>query len=491
MRVSADLRRALTAGLPLVLAACTVGPDFQRPAAPTTTAYLPPAPAADASAPAAKVGSTTPVRWWTAFGSPALDALVDRALAHNQTLAASNATLARARAEFAATRGTRLPQVDANARLEQEQVNLAAFGFGGSDSGLNLGGNPEFGLYTVGGGISYDLDLFGGRKRRIEQAAANAEAQFRQTEAAHLTVAGQVVVQVLTAAAITTQIETIQTLIDEDARNVDLTEKRRRGGTGTLVDVLNAQAQLASDRTLLPPLRQQLADTHHTLAVLVGEMPAEADLPQLSLDAFTLPREIPISLPSALIHVRPDILQAEADLHAATAAVGIATARLYPDITLGATLSQGSPNIDSLLKNAFRGYDLFAGLTLPIFHGGSLKAGREAALADARAADARYQQTVLDSFRQVASLLDALKNDQQLIDSQRESLDTAGRSRDLSRRSFEVGNSGVLQVLDAERIYQRSLAGLADARGRQFLNVARLYVATAGGWVGTPPAARP
>jgi NodT family efflux transporter outer membrane factor (OMF) lipoprotein len=471
----------------LLLAGCTVGPDFKRPGSPSAAAYLPGSEQAGSGAPAARIGEAPPLRWWTAFNSPEIDALVDRALANNHSLAASNATLARTRADLAAIKGTQLPQVDANARIEQTQVNLAAFGFGGpSAAAFGLAGNPEFGLYTVGGGISYDLDLFGGRRRRVEQSAAATEAQLRQTQAAHLTLAGQVVNQALTLAAVRTRIDTQKALIAEDERNVALTDQRRRGGEGTLVEVLNAQSQLVADQAELPQLDQQLAAARHMLAVLVGSSPAEAAIPDLSLDRLALPAEIPVTLPSELVHVRPDILQAEADLHAATAAVGIATAQLYPNITLGATITQGSPQTDSILKNAFRGYDIFAGLTAPIFHGGTLKAQREAAIAGARAADATYQQTVLEAFGQVADLLDALRNDAQSVADQRRALDVSSRSLHLSRRSFQVGNSGVLQVLDAERAYQRALSGVTEARARQYVNVARLFVATAGGWAPMP-----
>jgi NodT family efflux transporter outer membrane factor (OMF) lipoprotein len=420
------------------------------------------------------------LRWWTAFGSPEIDALVDRALSRNRSLAAANATLARAREQLNAVRGTALPQVDANARADQQQFNLAGFGFDGP--------NPEFQLYTVGAGVSYDLDLFGGRRRQIEQAGAEAESMLRQTEAAHLALAGQVVNQAIAIASIRARIDTAQRLLAEGEQNVSLTDRRRRAGEGTMVEVLNAQSQLAADRAELAPLRQQLAEAEHMLAVLTGDMPGEAVPPQLSLETATLPATIPVTLPSALVRKRPDILQAEADLHAAAAAIGVQTAALYPDITLGASLSQAAPGTHKWMTDAFRGYDIFAGLTAPIFHGGTLKARQRAAVAEAKAAQARYEQTVLEAFGQVADMLSALANDEQAVRDQREAVAIAQRSLHLSRRSFEVGNSGILQVLDSERIYQRALSGLVEARARQYRDVTRLYVATAGGWVGNPQA---
>jgi NodT family efflux transporter outer membrane factor (OMF) lipoprotein len=455
-----------------LLSGCTVGPDFQRPAPPTASAYIP----AGEKPGAAAVTGEAPLRWWSAFGSPDINALVDRALANNRNLAASNATLARARAQLAAVKGTQLPQIDANARIDQQEVNFAAYGFPGT--------NPEFHLYSVGGIASFDLDLFGRKRRQVEQAAADLEAQVRQTEAAHLTIAGQVVTQVITIAAINSRIATTQALILDDQRNVDLTERRRKGGEGTLVEVLNAQSQLADDRTLLSPLYQQRDVAGHLLAILVGAAPADFTAPDIDLSKLTLPTSIPVSLPSELVHRRPDILEAEATLHSATAAIGIATARLYPDITLGATLTQGSPALTDLLKSGFRGYDIFAGITAPVFNGGTYKAQQRAAIEDARAADARYQQTILIAFQQVADLLTGLEHDRAAVASNREAIDIAGRAVKLSRRSFEVGNSGVLQILDAQRVYQRALSAIVDANARQYFDSVQLFVATAGGWTG-------
>lgn len=456
----------------ILLGGCTVGPDFQRPAPPTTGGYL----SAGERPGAAAVAGPSELRWWTAFGSPVIDDLVDRALANNHTLAASDATLAKARQQLAAVRGTRLPQLSANTRIDQQEVNFAAYGFPGD--------NPEFHLYSVGGIASFDLDLFGRKRRQVEQAAADAEAELRQAEAAHLSIAGQVVTQVIAIAAVNSRIATTQALIDDDQRNVDLTEKRRKGGEGTLVEVLNAQSQWADDRTLLSPLYQQRSVAAHLLAILVGVAPADFTAPDLDLSKLTLPASIPVSLPSELVHRRPDILQAEANLHSATAAIGIATARLYPDITLGATLSQGSPALTDLLKSGFRGYDIFAGVTAPIFNGGTYKAQQRAAIDEAKAADQRYQQTVLVAFQQVADLLTGLDHDREAVQSNRDAIEIAGRALKLSRRSFEVGNSGVLQILDAQRVYQRALSAIVEANAQQYFDSVQLFVATGGGWTG-------
>ncbi|MBW8784732.1 MAG: efflux transporter outer membrane subunit [Novosphingobium sp.] len=477
------LLRGLVAALPAFLAACTVGPNFKAPAPPAPTAGYAPVATLRAT-----FGEGPQLRWWETFGNPRLNALVERALAGNKSLEASNATLARARERIAAVAGQRLPQIDANARVEHQQVNLSAFGLDPSSFGGSLG-NPEFTLYTVGGGVRYDLDPFGKNRRSLEQTRAEAEAQLRQTEAAHLTIAGRVVNQVLTIAALDDRIAAAQELIAENRRNVALTDRKRRGGEGTLVEVLSAESQLTADQAGLPALEQQRAEARDMLALLIGVSPAELGPTDFALAAFALPTPVPVAVPSALVHKRPDILASEAQLHAATAAVGVATANLYPDISLGATLTQSSTDLGSLLSSGSRGFDIFGGLMAPIFHGGTLRAERRGAEAGMRAAAATYQQTVLEAFTQVSDLLAALGNDAATLANQQQAADVAARSLQLSRRSYEVGNSGVLQVLDASRAYQRARLAVLDARSRQYLDIARLYVATAGGWTG--PAAVP
>jgi NodT family efflux transporter outer membrane factor (OMF) lipoprotein len=473
------MRTFLAPAAVVLLGACTVGPNFTAPAAPPPQAGY-----ASDGAGRATLGEGPDLAWWEAFGSPELDALVDRAVANNHSLAASKATLERARERINAVRGRALPQVDANARAEYEQLNLAAFGFDAfaSSNGQSVS-NPKFDLYTIGGGVTYDLDLFGRDRRALEQTVAEAEAIRRQTEAAHLVIAGRVVQQVMAIAALNDRLATERALLSEDERNVSLTRARERGGVGTLVEVLSAQAQLADDRGSVPQLEQQLAEARSMLAVLLGISPAELGATDFSLDRFTLPSQVPVALPSALVHKRPDILEAEARLHAATAAVGVATAQLYPNITLGANISQATSVPGDLFSSNFRGFDVFAGLTAPIFHGGTLKAEQRGAQAEARATAETYKQTVLEAFGQVSNLLTALETDGRAMATQQESAQIAQRSLYLSRRSFQVGNSGILQVLEANRVYQRAQLALVEARARQYLNVARLYVATAGGWL--------
>ena len=488
MRFPPILALVLVPGL--MLGACKTGPNFAPPAPPAASAGY-----GASGAGRATLAEGPQGKWWEGFGSPELNALVERALANNPSLAASNATLEAARQRIREVAGHALPQVDANARIEHQRFNLAAFGFDPSSFGAaGAGGvpafdaNPELDLYTLGSGVTYDLDLFGRNARALEQMRAQADAQAQQTAAAHLTIAGRVVTQVLTIAAISDRLAAVSQLVDSSSRNVKLTDARREGGEGTLVEVLAAQAKLAEDRAQIPGLEQQLVEARNMLAILVGTSPGELPPASFNLAGFRLPAQVPVALPSALVHQRPDILSAEARLHAAVAKVGVATAELYPNVTLGANVTQTSPNLGDLFTSGFRGFDVFAGMSAPIFHGGTLKARKRGAEAEARAAAATYQQTVLEAFDQVANLLSALDTDARTLAASREAASITARSLDRSRKAYPIGNSGVLQVLEASRANERAKLSLVDAQGRQALNIARLYVATAGGWLGDAPA---
>jgi len=263
------VRRALPMLLPLagLAAACApVGPNFAAPAPPSPEAGYAPVPAGSsaASAPQAAVGAPLSARWWDSFGSREISGLVDRALAGNRTLAASTATLERARERIRAVAGEALPQVDASAQVSHQKRNLAAFGFDPARFGTT-GGNPEFDLYSVGGGISFDPDLFGGKRRAAEQARAEADAAAQELAAARITIAGRVVIQAMTIASLNDRIAAEQGVLDEDRQTLTFTEKRQRAGVGTMVEVLSAQGQLAADQADLPQLQQQLAEARSML----------------------------------------------------------------------------------------------------------------------------------------------------------------------------------------------------------------------------------
>ena len=392
------------AALLAALAGCkAVGPDFQPPAASAASNYLM---AGDTQGGELQLGPDVAGAggWWKALGSADLDRVVDQALSGNRTLAEADATLEKAREEAAITRGAQAPQADFMMGPTGERINVASLGFTGFP-------NPTVLLYQVGGAVTYDLDLFGGERRATEAAEARAETQARRADAAYLTLTGQTGMAAVQIATYRGEIAAAEGAVADDQRLVDMTRKAEAAGGQPRSAITQATAQLAQDQAVLPQLRQQLAQSRHAMALLVGQAPSDWTAPDFNLSDFQAPATVPVALPSTLVRHRPDILAAEADLHAATADVGVATAKLYPDIKLSANLTQSALEPGNLFGYAASGWSVAAGLTQPIFHGGALKAGRRAAQAEARAALAHYQQTVLAAFTQVADVMQAVADD--------------------------------------------------------------------------------
>jgi NodT family efflux transporter outer membrane factor (OMF) lipoprotein len=487
-----DRKRAVPVASGLVAAAllsgCTLGPNFHRPVAPAASTYRPPgeskpvntaaasaerrAPAAGAYAQRILLGAPAAPEWWTLFGSSQLDDLMRRAIADNRNLAAAKATLAQARELVAAQTGQLYPQVGLQAGTGRQKYG-AEF--------LGTFAVPPFTYEAVGASVHYVLDYDGAIARSIEQQRALEQYQRSELQAARLTLTGDVASEAVIIAATREQIRAAAELLSEDRDNLRLVRTAFANGSVSKLDVLTAQSQLASDQTLLPPLYQQLAMARHALAVLLGRPPTDWAQPDLELTDIRLPRELPVSVPSQLVRRRPDILAAEAQLHAATAAVGVATANLYPQIALSATLGQQALSPGKLFDTSSTAWSLIAGLTQPLFDGGTLRAERRAALDALQASAARYQQVVLDSFGQVADFLDALDHDAQLVAAQANARDTSQASLELARQSYQAGNSGLLQVLDAQRERQRAQLGLLQAQSRQYLDTIQLLLAVGGG----------
>jgi NodT family efflux transporter outer membrane factor (OMF) lipoprotein len=472
-----------------VLCACTVGPSFKRPTTPAPTAYIgrdesvgreSAAAGSEQSAPTASdfgqhvlLGATSPVNWWQLFESQSLDEVIHRATSNNHTLSAARATLLEAQELVTAESGARYPQVSVDAGAGRQKYGAQ---FAGPFS------VPPFTYLAVGATVRYTLDYTGGITRSVEQREALAQYQHSEVEAAYLSLTGNVALQAMIIASSRAQLQAVSELLAEDRDNLNLVRTAFRNGSVSKTDVLTAESQLASDETLLPPLYHQLGVARHALAVLVGQTPADWSPPDFELREIKLPRELPVSLPSELVHRRPDILAAEAQLHAATAAVGIATANLYPQITLTATGGQQAlpARAWQLFDRSGTAWSLISGLTAPVFDGGKLRADRRAAIDELHASAERYQQTVLESFGQVADVLDALSQDAADLAAQTRALAVAQSNLELSRESYSAGNTGILQVLDAQRQLQQAQLGFVRAQAQQYLDTTQLFVALGG-----------
>ena len=478
--------RVIGVVLALGLPGCVVGPDFKPPAAPSTTHYTSPdevsAPDGDPG-PAAprqtiELGEKVAVDWWTLFQAPDLDQLVKQAVAGSRTLESAKARLAQAREAIAAASSALYPQIDLSAGAAREKISASQFGLGPAAFPLP----PNFNVLQVGASASYALDIFGGTRRGIEQQSALADYQHDELDAAYLTLTGDTVTQAIQVATVRAQLKAVGDIVDIDRQNLDLVRKERQAGSVPDSDVVLAESQLAQDETAEPGLDQQLSAAKHALAVLLGRAPGDWLAPDFDLASLTLPIQLPVSLPSELVHQRPDIRAAEAQLHAASAQIGIATAQLYPAITLSSGINSAALNGGSLFNTGGLVWSIAAGLTQPIFDGGMRRAERRAALAAFKASAADYQQTVLSAFGQIADIMQALTNDARLLATQQRALDMASESVRLQRISYTQGGSGLLNLLDAQRQYQQARLGYVRAQAQRYQDTVQLLVAMGGGW---------
>lgn len=448
------------------------GPDFHRPPAPQARGYLMP----DEAAPdaAIRLGRPQTGPWWRAFNAKPLDAVVELALAGNPNLAAAEASLEGAREAVVVARSGLYPRLDAVAGVQRQRINLAAFGF---SSFPGVSNNPTFNLYSLGATASYAIPAAGGVKRGVEAAQARADSEARRADAAALTLSGEVAMQAAVIAGLRGAISEEDAVLGADQRLLELAKAAIADGGEAVQRRIGAQSQLAADEARLPPLRQSLAAARHALAVLVGKAPADWRAPDFSLDDFQAPAEIPLALPSELVRRRPDIAAAEADLHAATADVGVAAARLYPSLTLTGALTQAAFSPERLFNFPSTAYDLGLGLAQPVLDGGRLRAERRQAQAARRAALEIYEATIVRAFGQVADLLDALGHDKARVSALDQARRAAAADLTLAQAAHRAGAAGLLPVLEAERQLAAARRDLVEAKTRSLLDLIDLCVA--------------
>jgi NodT family efflux transporter outer membrane factor (OMF) lipoprotein len=468
------------------LAACTVGPDFHSPAAPQSSGYTrAPLPAETASAPgpggAAQSFTTSehaPRAWWTQFGSPALNALVDEALRSSPTLDSARAKLVEARENYNAQAGaTRFPSVDLKLSDTREKFDLASLG-------ITQVPNPApFTLYNASVSVSYVFDLFGANRRALEATLAQVDYQEYELEAARLTVAGNVVATAIRRAALRSEIDTTQDLIAAQSRQLKIMEARLAVGGVARLDVHSQRTLLAQTRATLPPLTTQLAQTDHQLAILLGVEPSSnafaAHLDALTLDALPLPDTLALTLPSTLARERPDIRAAEALLHQASANVGVATANLFPQISISASAGSERTRIADVV-DGLNIWNIGLSLTQPIFHGGQLQAQRRASQAAYEAAFADYKQTVLQALQQVADTLHALQDDAVELQTRDDAASEAQTSATIAQNRYAVGGVSEFDLIDAQRQALQSALDRTRAQATRLTDTAALYQALGG-----------
>ena len=466
------------------LAGCAVGHDYRRPPPPEVGSYTAETlPAETADAPGVGGGSQRflpggeiPAVWWELFRSAALDRWIREAIANSPTLGAAEAALRRAQELLRARSGELLPSVDGNVSVSRQDPSGASLGQ------PNAQINP-FTLYNASVDVSYTLDLFGKTRRELEALQAQVDYQRFQLEGAYLTLTSNIVTAALQEASLRGELQATRDILATQEEQLAIIEKQFELGGIARTDVLAQRASLAQTRAAVPPLEKRIAQTRHLLAVLAGRFPGDAaDLPEFDLEGFRLPEELPVSLPSSLVRQRPDIRSAEEVLHAASATVGVATANLYPQITLSARYGTEASQIGDLFQPGTAAWGIGAGLLQPIFRGGALEAQRRAAVAGFDLAAAQYRETVLQGFRDVADVLRALEYDAVTLKAQAEAEVAARDTLDIAKKQVRFGATSYLSLLNAQRQYFLSRILLVRVQAVRFSDTAALFQALGGGW---------
>ena len=465
-----------------MLGACAVGPNFHRPAPLDADRYTAePLPAAtivaDEQAQRFTAGTTLNADWWQLFKSAQLDAVVKQALANNQTLQASEASLRQSQDNLRAGYGVFFPQAGAELDAVRERIVPA-------QEGLKI--SPTvFNLMTLSGTVSYALDIFGGERRTVEGLKAQANYQRYVTYAAYLSLSANVVNTSVARAAYLAEVRVTEQLIELQKQQLHSTEVEVRAGTAAYSDVLSLQSLIATNQATLAPLKQKISQTEDLLATLEGVVPSKATLPDIDLSGLSLPVELPVSLPSDLARQRPDILASEAQLHAASANIGVATAAMFPSVSLSATYGGLGSNLNSLSAANGRFWSIGPSANIPVFQGGRLWYGRKAAIDAYRAAQANYRQTVIDAFAQVADSLKALEHDAEALQAQVEAQRASDEALNLLKDGYRAGLVAYLDVLTADVQFHEATIAYLQAVAQRHQDTVALFVALGGGWWNT------
>ena len=464
-------------------AGCSVGPNFHQPAPPTVTRYTTePLPAATTSALSPGgvsqkfiPGADLPGDWWNLFHSPGLTALVERAVTANPDLEAARAALRGANEIYLAQRGILLPSVGVGYNLtRQKATDVLAPPLSSS--------NNLFTLHTLSLTVAYTPDVFGGLRRQVETAAAQAQAQDFQTRAAYLTLTSSVVVSAIQAASLEDQIAATKRMIGVSTQILAVLRRQKAEGQAAGLDVAAQELALAQAQQALPPLERQLAAQRDQLAQLTGRFPSEARDPPIALDSLVLPADLPESLPSKLVAQRPDILAAAANLHAASAEVGVAIANRLPNLALTGQAGGVSTLLGSLFtaQNSF--YSIAGNIAQPIFEGGALLHRQRAAEEALDQAKAQYRSTVLSAFQNVADSLGALDTDAAALTAAAQAEQSARTTLAITREQLGSGQISGLGLLIAQQAYQQTVIARIQAQAARYADTAALFQALGGGW---------
>ena len=476
----------IAAALSVAMSACAVGPNFKRPAPPNATGYGS-APTKGDTASAAGAGGDTqhfvagmdiPFEWWTLFKSPQLNLLVERALKANPNVGAAQAALRQTHELYLAQWTSFFPVVDGNFAGTRAKNAVGTIA-----NPTNLPqADPYYNLFTAQLTVSYLPDVFGGTRRAVEAAKAQVENSRYQLEATYLTLSSNVVVTAVQEASLRGQITATERLLELQHQLTDKVQHQRLLGTANDLDVLAQQSLEAQTAQTLPPLQKQLGQTRDALTALVGSLPSDEPQEIFQLDDMTLPADLPVSLPSKIVEQRPDVRQAEENMHMASAEVGVAIADLLPQFAITGNIGSSALSLSTLFKPYTGFWDAGASLTQTLFDAGALIHMKRAADAALDQAAAQYRAAVILACQNVADTLRALGSDADALKASADAERAAKKSFDLAQKQLALGTISVVAVFNAEQTYNTATLSLIQARANRYADTAALYQALGGGW---------
>jgi NodT family efflux transporter outer membrane factor (OMF) lipoprotein len=464
-------------------AGCAVGPNFQKPAAPDVADYTPNPLAATAStanvsggeAQRFAKGSDISADWWTLFHSPPLNELIESSLTNNHDVKAAQAALTAAHENVLAQKGVYYPSVTGSFSATRQRQSGEIAPALNSNAFL-------YNLFTPQVSVSFVPDVFGLNRRTVESLKAQEQEVRFQMIATYTTLTSNVVVTAIQESSLQMQIDATRQLIDANSHMLQILQYQLTKGYANRLDVAAQESQLAQVAATLPPLIKQSAQLRDLLSVLAGRFPNQPPRENFELSSLQLPQDLPVSLPSELVAQRPDVLQAEANLHDASAKIGIAIANRLPSIVLSANAGSSAAAIDQLFTSGTGFWGIGAAATAPIFQGGTLLHQERAAKAAYVQAAEQYRSTVLTAFQNVADTLTALEQDAEALKAAAAAADAAKITLDLAQRQFQDGYAGYLALLSAEQSYQQARINLVQAQANRFADTAALFQALGGGW---------
>jgi NodT family efflux transporter outer membrane factor (OMF) lipoprotein len=413
--------------------------------------------------------------WWTLFRSKPLNDLIERSLKANPDIKVAQAALLVARENTLAQRGAYYPSVTGgfSATRAKTSSDLSPVT---NTSALN------YSLYTPQVSVSYVPDVFGLNRRTVESLSAQQEQARFALVATHITLSSNVAAGAVQEASLRAQVDATHEIITINTDMLQILRNQYATGYVSRLDVAAQESQLAQVAATLPPLMKQLAQQRDLLARLSGGFPSQ-DLPEkFELSSLQLPQELPVSLPSQLVEQRPDVRQAEENLHSASALIGVAVANRLPSFALTADAGSMAVVFSRMFSGGTGFWDVAAGVTQPIFDGGTLLHRERAARAAYTQAAEQYRSTVLTAFQNVADTLNALLQDADALKAAAAAKDAASVTLDLARKQYQSGYANYLSLLNAEQAYQQAVINLVQAQANRYADTAALFQALGGGW---------